>query len=169
MNPHVTPRRRADLLAIAESLRHKVVALVALDDEDPNESYGCDYCDASGEVFDERDTEGAGMGDLFTETCTRSCAICRGPTRESGECPLGCGVTNQDMVGSAPPPETDLLERLLLAAAEHGLQSDDPDHEVGDLRDLMREIWEHVPLAARAKVAAERADYLEQWHQGSDD
>ena len=52
-------------------------------------------------------------------------------------------------------PGADLrLEALLAAAEEHGLESE-PDHEVGDLQDLLRACWSRLGEADRAALHAE--------------
>lgn len=46
-----------------------------------------------------------------------------------------------------------LLTTAIEDAARHGRESD-PDHEVGDLQCFARLLWERVPAAARAELAA---------------
>lgn len=48
------------------------------------------------------------------------------------------------------------LERLLSEAKRHGQESD-PDHEVGDLQDILRECWERLS-EAQAKTVFEKFD-----------
>lgn len=55
----------------------------------------------------------------------------------------------------APGP---FLETVLDAAAHHGTEGD-PDHEVGDLQDLARDLWALLSPTQRATFA--RAD---RWH-----
>jgi hypothetical protein len=51
------------------------------------------------------------------------------------------------------------LEQLLAAAEAHGRESE-PDHEVGDLHDLLRACWERLPGASRQEVYDEHAELL---------
>ena len=48
----------------------------------------------------------------------------------------------------------DDIELLIEAAREHGEESD-PDHEVGDLQDLVRLCWAELSPEARAKIIEE--------------
>lgn len=71
------------------------------------------------------------------------------------------------VAGDDPEPEPDcptgdVAERLLLAAERHGADSD-PDHEAGDLRDIIREMWDLLPGPARATLYQARKDYLDDW------
>lgn len=54
------------------------------------------------------------------------------------------------------------LERLLKAAAAHGRESD-PDHEVGDLQDILRSAWRTMSPEQRKKVSAEYAQLPRDW------
>lgn len=45
----------------------------------------------------------------------------------------------------------DILKKLMDAARQHGEDSD-PDHEVGDLQDLLVAAWELLPLSAKAEL-----------------
>jgi len=45
----------------------------------------------------------------------------------------------------------DDLERILDAARRHGEQSE-PDHEAGDLQEVLRTVWPHVPLPVRREI-----------------
>jgi hypothetical protein len=45
------------------------------------------------------------------------------------------------------------LQDLLDAAQRHGEESD-PDHEVGDLQDILRDLWPKLSLRARREVCA---------------
>lgn len=48
------------------------------------------------------------------------------------------------------------------AAAEHGRQGD-PDHEVGDLQDCLREAWKVMNEEQRQKVLNE-CEHVCEWH-----
>jgi hypothetical protein len=48
------------------------------------------------------------------------------------------------------------LDDLLWGAEVHGLESE-PDHEVGDLQDLLREAWRLMTPAQRAELVRSRA------------
>lgn len=54
------------------------------------------------------------------------------------------------------------LEALLEAAEAHGRESD-PDHEVGDLQDLVRACWARLPEADRAALHEDFSDALRLW------
>jgi hypothetical protein len=56
------------------------------------------------------------------------------------------------------------LQRILDAARRHGEESD-PDHETGDLIDVLRAVWPLVPPNQRRRVMkGERiAGLLEEW------
>lgn len=45
------------------------------------------------------------------------------------------------------------LEAVIDAAARHGAEGD-PDHEVGDLQDLARDLWALLSTAQRTRFAA---------------
>ena len=53
------------------------------------------------------------------------------------------------------------LEALLAAAEQHGLESE-PDHEVGDLQDLLRACWSRLGEHDRAALY----DELPRWPGG---
>jgi len=57
---------------------------------------------------------------------------------------------------------TKLLRRLFAAAERHGNESD-PEHEVGDLQDLVRLLWSRVDVSARESIWHAVADQLETW------
>jgi hypothetical protein len=42
-----------------------------------------------------------------------------------------------------------VLEKLISAADNHGEDSGEPDHTVGDLQDMLREAWRLLPSAQR--------------------
>lgn len=46
---------------------------------------------------------------------------------------------------------TDLLEKLLNAADNHGIDSD-PDHTIGDLQDLLRKAWALLPPSGKLQL-----------------
>lgn len=50
---------------------------------------------------------------------------------------------------------TDELEQIILSAETHGIEGDDPDHEVGDLQGALRLAWRHLTRAARRRVTRE--------------
>ena len=56
----------------------------------------------------------------------------------------------------------DTLEMLLAAARRHGLESD-PDHEVGDLQDLLRSCWDRLSPEARAEVFDTHKEKVHEW------
>lgn len=51
------------------------------------------------------------------------------------------------------------IEDLISAAQEHGLQSE-PDHEVGDLQEILRTAWELLPENKRGVLIQEHSDKL---------
>lgn len=55
------------------------------------------------------------------------------------------------------------IEKLILAAQHHGEDGDSPDHEVGDLQDLLRACWTKMTPKARAEVFREFIDELDDW------
>lgn len=55
-----------------------------------------------------------------------------------------------------------LLDRLLIAASRHGAKSD-PDHEVGDLQDILRSCWNKLTSEQQASVFAEHKQKVEDW------
>jgi len=61
-------------------------------------------------------------------------------------------MTARDSTGE--PPERMGIEAYIEAAEQHGLD-DDPDHEVGDLQDLLRKAWEYMPEEARQRFVAD--------------
>ncbi len=60
-----------------------------------------------------------------------------------------------------PSPDP-LLDALLTAAATHGRESD-PDHEVGDLQDILRTAWAHLTPVQRRAVFAQHEDLVTDW------
>lgn len=58
-------------------------------------------------------------------------------------------------------PNDPRIERILNAAEQHG-RNDDPDHEVGDLQDVLRAAWSLMTLEQRNQLmaAAETVDVL---------
>lgn len=50
------------------------------------------------------------------------------------------------------------LDRLLDAAREHAEDSGEPDHEVGDLQDILRTCWRLLTPAQRQKVLQEHTE-----------
>jgi hypothetical protein len=59
------------------------------------------------------------------------------------------------------------LETLLRAARAHG-DASEPDHEIGDLQDLVRRCWEVMAPFQRQQVFNEAADLLD-WLKGEID
>jgi len=56
----------------------------------------------------------------------------------------------------------DHLEKLMAAARRHGLESD-PDHEVGDLQDVLRSCWDRLSPAAREEVFDLYKERVHEW------
>ncbi len=54
-----------------------------------------------------------------------------------------------------PAPEIVGFVELSLEAAERHGQDSDPDHEIGDLQQLVALLWEHLPPEGRRAVAEE--------------
>lgn len=54
------------------------------------------------------------------------------------------------------------VEQLIDAAQAHGEESE-PDHEVGDLQDLVRSCWEIMTPAQRRRVYASQIDVASDW------
>lgn len=59
------------------------------------------------------------------------------------------------------------LEALFLAARTHG-QCSEPDHEVGDLQDVLRTCWLKMSTDQRAAVYKEHAHLIEEWLSDAD-
>lgn len=57
------------------------------------------------------------------------------------------------------------VETLILAAEEHGKQSE-PDHEVGDLQDMLRTCWAFLSIAAKRKVLDNHRELISTWLEG---
>jgi len=55
-----------------------------------------------------------------------------------------------------------LLDQLLDAAEAHGKESE-PDHEVGDLRDMLLSCWNRLSHAQRREVYGEHGDLVTEW------
>jgi hypothetical protein len=60
---------------------------------------------------------------------------------------------------------SNLLDRLLDAAEAHGRESE-PDHEVGDLRDLLLSCWQRLSSAQQRAVYDEHRDLVAEWLKG---
>lgn len=60
------------------------------------------------------------------------------------------------------PDLNDPLERLLEGARQHGLQSE-PDHEIGDLQDVLRFCWTLLTPEQRQQVVAEFKERVDEW------
>lgn len=54
------------------------------------------------------------------------------------------------------------VEELIRAAQEHGAQSE-PDHEVGDLQDILRSCWRAMTVEQRRAVFREYTDRVVLW------
>ena len=59
-------------------------------------------------------------------------------------------------------PNMSSLQDILDAAERHGSESD-PDHEVGDLQDMLRTAWDMLPKTKRSKLLLEAAEQLDSW------
>jgi hypothetical protein len=57
---------------------------------------------------------------------------------------------------------TDLLEKLLAGAAAHA-EASDPDHEVGDLQDILRSCWKRLTAEQQREVYDENEDVIVCW------
>jgi len=58
-----------------------------------------------------------------------------------------------------------LLDRLLDAAEAHGKESE-PDHEVGDLRDILHSCWQQLSSDQRRAVFDSHSDLVAEWLDG---
>jgi len=54
------------------------------------------------------------------------------------------------------------IEQIIAAARAHGEDSE-PDHEVGDLQEVLRACWSTMTQKARLSVAAKFADLVDDW------
>lgn len=54
------------------------------------------------------------------------------------------------------------LQALLDAARAHGLKSE-PDHEVGDLQDILRSCWARLSPTQRREIFAMHKDLVDEW------
>jgi len=59
-------------------------------------------------------------------------------------------------------PNMRKLQDILDAAERHGRESD-PDHEVGDLQDMLRDAWKMLSKTQRSKLLLEAAEQLDSW------
>jgi hypothetical protein len=57
---------------------------------------------------------------------------------------------------------TDLLNRLLAAAAAHGTESDS-DHEVGDLQAILFSCWQRLTIEQQRDVYREHESIVQEW------
>jgi hypothetical protein len=55
-----------------------------------------------------------------------------------------------------------LLNKLLDAAEAHGAQSE-PDHEVGDLQDILRTCWRRLNSRSQQEVYKVHKDLIDDW------
>ncbi len=60
----------------------------------------------------------------------------------------------------------DLLAQLLAAAEAHGVESE-PDHEVGDLQQILFSCWSRLTPAQQREVFRENAELVAQWVGGA--
>ena len=60
---------------------------------------------------------------------------------------------------------TDLLDQLLAAAEAHGAESE-PDHEVGDLQQMLYSCWKRLTPAQQREVFDEHKDIVATWLEG---
>ena len=58
-----------------------------------------------------------------------------------------------------------LLDRLLDAAEAHGKESE-PEHEAGDLRDILLSCWQRLSSAQRRAIYDEHRDLVAEWLDG---
>ena len=56
----------------------------------------------------------------------------------------------------------DEFDALLIAANKHGMESD-PDHEVGDLQDILRSCWKRLTSEQKKEVYREHAELVVTW------
>lgn len=56
----------------------------------------------------------------------------------------------------------DFAETVILAAEEHGKQSE-PDHEVGDLQEALRVCWRLMTTRQREEAADVLHEQVEEW------
>lgn len=56
----------------------------------------------------------------------------------------------------------DRLEKLIEAARQHGLKSD-PDHEVGDLQDILRTCWKYLKPVDQMAVYVQHRAKVDEW------
>jgi hypothetical protein len=68
-------------------------------------------------------------------------------------------METQDAFGEV---QVDKLGELLAAAAEHGLGSE-PDHEVGDLQDILSSCWARMTKKAQEAVYAAHKELIDNW------
>jgi hypothetical protein len=61
--------------------------------------------------------------------------------------------------------KTKLLEKLLEAAAAHGKRSE-PDHEVGDLQDILRSCWQLLTSEQQRKAYEKHEEIVTEWLAG---
>lgn len=60
---------------------------------------------------------------------------------------------------------TDLLNQLLAAAEAHGAESE-PDHEVGDLQQVLYSCWKRLTPEQQLEVFDEHKDMVAAWLEG---
>ncbi|VTU44135.1 hypothetical protein [Variovorax sp. RA8] len=70
-------------------------------------------------------------------------------------------MTSTTTTTTTPQPNDPRIQRVLIAAQQHG-ENDGPDHEVGDLQDVLRAAWSLMSLEQRNQLmaAAETVDVL---------
>lgn len=55
------------------------------------------------------------------------------------------------------------FEKLLEAAKNHGVESGDLEHEVGDLQDIARYMWSQLPVSCKKRVLDRFDGLVEEW------
>lgn len=63
---------------------------------------------------------------------------------------------------SRPTYSKDFVETVILAAEEHGKQSE-PDHEIGDLQEALRVCWRLMTTRQREEAADLLHEQTETW------
>jgi len=66
------------------------------------------------------------------------------------------------LLGQRKPTVVGPLEALMEAARAHG-QEDDPEHEVGDLQQLLMAAWRIMDTRQRRALFLEFLDLIEDW------
>lgn len=61
---------------------------------------------------------------------------------------------------------TDTLQTLFAAAQAHGENSDDPEHEVGDLQGYLWSAWSRLTREQQLEVYEEHKEIVAEWLHG---